>query len=381
MENKNSVAYIDKITKILPIENADKIEQCFVNGWSSVTHKGIHKENDLVLCVTQDAVIPNKLATKWNIINYLKNNSRVKTIKLKGVFSECILIPVSDVYKVGDDMMSDLGIFKYESPVKIINIPGNSARKIRWQDNQNFHIYYKFPNQKNTPDMFNENDTVVITRKIHGTNGRWSIIKKSKTSILDKIKLFMSKNLFNFVPYNWKYSNYEYSYGSHNVQKGSDSQGFYSTDVWQEIADKYNLKDRLFKLVKEFTLEELGSGFILYGEIYGDNIQSKEYNYGLHFKELATFDISLNGKYLSNEEFEFLNDLLGTKSVPYLYYGKWSKEEQDKYIGGFIHDTKVPHEGIVVKCITGSRHKISKCINPDYHIFNDKNNIEDLEAH
>jgi hypothetical protein len=38
-----------------------------------------------------------------------------------------------------------------------------------------------------------------------------------------------------------KWAGFEYVAGSHNVEKGSDSQGFYDTNVWFEIADKYRL--------------------------------------------------------------------------------------------------------------------------------------------
>ena len=68
-------------------------------------------------------------------------------------------------------------------------------------------------------------DLVEITRKIHGTNARYGIVKKCKLSIWDKVKRFFGD----------EWVEYEYVYGSHNVEKGSDSQGFYSTDVWRTI--------------------------------------------------------------------------------------------------------------------------------------------------
>jgi hypothetical protein len=43
----------------------------------------------------------------------------------------------------------------------------------------------------------------------------------------------------------------------------------------------------------------------------------------------------------------------------------------------FIGDTKVPHEGIVIKNIDGNRHKVAKVINPDYLIYGEKHNIGD----
>ena len=69
---------------------------------------------------------------------------------------------------------------------------------------------------------------------------------------------------------------------------------------------------------------------------------------------------------------------MGLQRVEVLYMGPWSKEEQDKHVfKNNIVGTKVPHEGVVVKSVTGDRHKVGKVINPDYSIFSEKNNVGD----
>ena len=377
MENNDSVAFIAKINKIELIEGADKIELATINGWTSVVQKGIHKEGNLVLCITTDAVIPEELSTKWGVIGYLRNKSRVRTVKLKGVYSECILIPIQQIndstniffksVKEGQDLMKDLNIFKYEPPVKTIQLANGKTRK--YKGNPSFEIYYKFPNQKNTPNMFNESDEVVITRKMHGTNARYGIVKKTKLSLLDRIKKLFGN----------KWVEYEYIYGSHNVEKGSDSQGFYDTDVWQTVAVNYRIKDKLWDYVKEYhTSITLGKGIILYGEIYGPGIQ-KNYDYGAITLKLESFDVQIDSEYLPDRDFFMTNSLLEIcNNVEYLYKGKWSKEEQDKHVfNQFIEGTKIPHEGIVVKCVTGDRRKISKVINPDYLVYGEKHGTTD----
>jgi hypothetical protein len=268
----------------------------------------------------------------------------------------------------GTDMMELLGIFKYEPPVKQITL--GSGRTIRYQDNPNFLVYYKFPNQKNVPEMFNEEDYVQITRKIHGTNARYGVVKKKRLSIWDRIKKFIR------LADEWV--GYEYVYGSHNVEKGSDSQGFYSTDVWREIADKYFIKQKLWEYVKLYSPEEIGSGVVLYGEIYGAGIQ-KGYEYGLKDIQFVGFDMMENGRYLDTINTKLaIVDLLGLRHVEILYTGNWNKEAQDKFVfDNFIGNSKVPHEGVVVKSITGERSKISKVINPDYLIYSEKHNVED----
>jgi hypothetical protein len=262
--------------------------------------------------------------------------------------------------------MEILGVTKYEPPVKQIQLA--SGRKVKYRDNPNFHIYYKFPNLKNVTGMFTSEDVVEITRKIHGTNARYGIVKKSKLSFIDKVKRFFGN----------EWSGYEYVYGSHNVEKGSDSQGFYSTDVWRTIAEKYNIKEQLWLYARATGVGNIGSGIVLYGEIYGAGIQ-KNYEYGLKDMEFVGFDLVHNGKYEP-----VITGRLAIKhwlQLPYveqLHFGPWTQEVQDKYVfNNFIEGTKIPHEGIVIKHINGERNKVAKVINPDYLIYGEKHNVGD----
>ncbi len=375
MENNNSCCFVAKINEVKAIEGADNIEQAVIGGWNTIVKKGTHQAGQLVIVATTDAVIPLELSDKFGVTNYLRKGQRVRTVKLRGVYSECLVIPITPGHEVnysdGQDMMEHLGITKYEPPVKQIQLA--SGRKIKWRDNQNFHIYYKFPNLKNVAGMFTEQDTVQITRKIHGTNARYGIVKKGKLSFWDKVKKF-----FRLAD---KWIDYEYIYGSHNCEKGSDSQGFYSTDVWRTIAEKYSIKEKLWNYVKDMQHpDSIGEGFILYGEIYGAGIQ-KNYEYGLKDIEFVGFDIKKNGEYIETRIVEWLlpsKDMIGLPHVEVLYDGVWNQEIQDSFVfNNFIEGTKVPHEGIVIKHISGDRKKVAKVINPDYLIYGEKNDVGD----
>ena len=372
MENLNSVCYVGVIGEIRPIEGADNIELAVVGGWNAITKKGEYQVGDKVVVATTDAVIPQELSDRMEVTNYLRKGQRVRTVKLRGVYSECLLIPIKYLYlhkeiNDGDDMMELLGITKYEPPVKMVEM-SVGGRKFKYHQNPNFHVYYKFPNMKNVPDMFNEDDDVVITRKLHGTNARYGIVKKKKLSFLDKIRGWFGN----------QWVGYEYVYGSHNVEKGSDSQGFYNSDVWKTIEEKYNIREKLWDHVKDtYFPDGIGSGFIIYGEIYGHGIQ-KNYDYGLTEIRFAGFDVEVDGHYEDNLSQTTHFQCLGLSEVETLYSGLWSKEEQDKYVfNNYIQGTKVPHEGVVVKSTDGSRQKIAKIINPDYSIFSEKNNVGD----
>ena len=383
MENNNSVCYMATVNEIRPIEGADKIELVVVGGWNCIAQKGEQKVGDVVIIATTDAVIPETLSEEIGITSYLRKGGRVRTVKLRGVYSECLIIPNKFLHgrstmgdwdlKDGSDCMHIFDIVKYEPPVKMVQLA--NGKKIRYQDNPNFHVYYKFPNLKNVPGMFTEKDTVEITRKIHGTNARYGIVKKTKLSIWDRLKISLAKK----INPNWKWTEYEFVVGSHNVEKGSDSQGFYDTNVWYEIEKKYDIKNKLWDYVKDELYDvEIGDGITLYGEIYGAGIQ-KGYDYGLKEIEFVGFDAKENGEYLStiNSKLLFKN-ILKLPYVEQLYFGEWSQEVQDRYVfNNFIEGTKVPHEGIVIKHHSGEREKIAKVINPDYLIFAEKHNVGD----
>jgi len=371
MENQNSVSYVGIIGSVSEIPGADNIELVTVGGWNAITKKGEYQVGDLVVVATTDAVIPQKLSDGLGVTNYLRKGQRVRTVKLRGVYSECLLIPIGGVpekYRYeGSDCMELLEIFKFEPPVKTVQL-SVGGRKIKYHQNPNFKVYYKFPNQKNVPDMFSEEDEVVITRKLHGTNTRYGIVRKKKLSLWDHVKVFFGN----------QWAAFEYVLGSHNVEKGSDSQGFYDTNVWEEVAIKYDIRQKLWDHVKD-TYEpfDLSEGVVIYGEIYGAGIQ-KNYDYGLTDVKFAGFDVELNGDYRPYYDEKNVFKSLGLQRVEVLYLGTWSKEKQDKYVfNNNIEGTKVPHEGVVVKSVTGDRHKVGKVINPDYSIFSEKHNVGD----
>jgi len=373
MENNNSVCYVARINEIKPIPGADNIEQAIVGGWNCIIQKGQYAEGGLVIVATTDAVIPQDLSDNLNVTNYLRKGNRVRTVKLKGVYSECLIIPFmyasissKKIVEEGTDCMDIMGIYKYEPPV--VQVQLSSGRKIKYHQNPNFGVYYKFPNIKNVQGMFTEEDEVEITRKIHGTNARYGIVKKKKISIWDKVKRFFGN----------EWVEYEYVYGSHNVEKGSDSQGFYDTDVWRTIADKYNIREKLWELfIVAKELYNINEGITIYGEIYGPGIQ-KNFDYGLKEIDYVGFDVTINGEYCDTARSWAIQNILGLNYVPTLYYGNWSQEIQDSFVfNTFIEGTKIPHEGIVIKSLDGNRHKVAKVINPDYLIYGEKHDIGD----
>ena len=93
MENLNSVCFISQINEVKPIENSDNIELAIVNGWNCVVKKNLYKVGDLVVCMTTDAVLPKEVADMLEVTSYLRNGNRVRTVKLRNTYSECLVTP------------------------------------------------------------------------------------------------------------------------------------------------------------------------------------------------------------------------------------------------------------------------------------------------
>jgi hypothetical protein len=152
---------------------------------------------------------------------------------------------------------------------------------------------------------------------------------------------------------------------------------FYPTDVWSEIANKYEIKQNLWHLFKNLQdVYEIGSGIVIYGEIYGPGIQ-KNYDYGLKEIQYAGFDVTINGEYKPGSVARSFHKILNLDYVPILEIEYYSEDLLTEFTFDKIEGTKIPHEGVVIKSTDGDRRKVAKVINPDYLIYGEKHNVGD----
>ena len=140
--------------------------------------------------------------------------------------------------------------------------------------------------------------------------------------------------------------------------------------------DKYQLKEKLWNMIKRHPIEEIGSGFILYGEIYGPGIQ-KNYDYNLKEIEFKAFDIEINSEFMSDLTFRAKCNVYEIPTVDKLYRGNWSKEKQNSLVDQRIENSDVWHEGLVIKSIDGNKRKRAKIVSSNYLIYAEKHNVTD----
>jgi RNA ligase (TIGR02306 family) len=125
---------IQNIKKIVPIEDADRIEMVEVLGWQCVAKKGEFKEGDKCVYFEVDAFLP----VEDERFEFLKGSSyrkneimgegyRIKTQKFKGQISQGLALPLSafpelESCEIDTDVSEIVGVVKWEMPEMESNI-------------------------------------------------------------------------------------------------------------------------------------------------------------------------------------------------------------------------------------------------------------------
>lgn len=347
--------------------NADRLDLLKFKGmdWQVVTAKGNFKPNDLAIYFPIDSLLPQELEAKiFGADSKVKlNNSRIRTIKLRGALSQgmCIKPDVLGLalynFELGNDFTKKLGVTKYEPVVKTPNFCSGTTTKN--QTNPHFRKYTGIENAKNYNNIFTEGEEVVVTEKIHGTNFRAGVVTTETNTLWKKIK-----KLFGVL------KSYEFVYGSHQRQLQDKMlyKGFYETNVYAEATVKYNLKD-ILKPNEQ-----------LFGEIYGDGIQ-KGYNYGCKRGErkVVFFEVKVNDQWLDPIAAKKWFDERQLPFVPTLYKGPFEKEKILVLREGpsVLDPNQLIREGVVVRamkeetCYIGR--KMLKFISDNYLLKNQDN--------
>lgn len=250
------IVEITEITAISRHPNADNLDIAKVKGWECIVKKDAFKAGDKCIYVPIDAVLPMKLSDNWGVTDYL-HNGRVRTVKLRGVFSQGLVIPISLLPSGastlnGTDIKKTLGITKYEAPMPM-RMLGETA-----PEHPFFYKYTDIENLLNFPNILYEKEAVVISEKIHGTNFRAGCI------------------------------NGDFMVGTKNVRRKESE----NPDIYWQIGRMFNLPT--------ITKTIMGN-VILYGEIYGKGIQKLWY--GEPRPTVRFFDVSINGKFLDFFDF------------------------------------------------------------------------------
>jgi RNA ligase (TIGR02306 family) len=111
------LASIEKVTRVFPHPNADKLEFVHVLGYDCLVPKDLHKVDDFVILIQPDTVLPQ---VSWTEIYRKASAKRVKAIRLRGEWSFGIVEKLS-LLPNGTEVAEDFSF-------KVINKVYNSAK-------------------------------------------------------------------------------------------------------------------------------------------------------------------------------------------------------------------------------------------------------------
>jgi len=319
MERK--LATIRKIDNIQPIEGADKIELTTVGGWKVVVAKDVnHKVGDLVVYCEIDSFLPIEPEFEFLRKSSYKKMAdgtegfRLKTIKLMGVISQGLIVPLDvllkrgvssdDVYE-GLDVTEVLGIVKYEPPV-----PAQLAGQVKGM----FPSFLVKTNENRIQNLTSEyeeykNETFYVTEKLDGSS----------------VTYYVKDGVFGVC--------------SRNLDLLEDE----NNSMWK-FANTSGLKDRLLSLNKNIAVQ---------GEIIGEGVQGNPYKIiGQTVRLFNGFNIDTY-EYSPLTELIELSNYLEVKTVPILDLEFKLPETVDELLtyadAKSVLNEKFDREGVVIR--------------------------------
>ena len=297
-----------RLGKIARHPNANTLEISTVLGDNTVIMKeNQYVEGDLACYIPYDTIVSDD-----PVFSFLGDKKRIKPMKLRGIFSEGILVPAPPGFNENDSVVEFYNLRKYEYEEEV------AARVEADTEGQPKHFsipHYDLENLRKYIDCFAENETVLITEKLEGEN--FSVIH-------DGERLWVR---------------------SRNLYKKEDP-----TSHWWKTPLELNLQN---------TLSEY-SGFAFMGELYcgvkyfpydGPVVDKKIQ------RKLRIFDVwdTKTMKFLEWDTVKEMCAKVGLEMVPELYFGPW-KTDKSLYSLAEGNSTIGNHcrEGFVMRSVPNS---------------------------
>lgn len=322
-ESDNYCANIVQIKEVFPIKDADNIVKTIIFGNSVIISKQINV-GDIVLYfnsgtqLSEDFCKYNNLYSdcllnlNTNKTGYFSHQRRVKAINLKKTDSDGIILPLNSLdylpvkldFKINDQFTSinDIEICKkYIVKVKDSSSTKQSSKKEPKVKLKDLLVQNQFKFHNNTPhfaknlEKINTIDTLIVTRKYHGSSGIVSnVLVKKQLSWLDKLLLKLKFDI--------KTEEYGFVYSSgkpkSELPKGIESK----FNTWKNNGTSFYKDNLIWIKAYEKLKDKTEKGITLYFEIVGQGIQGNDYTYGF---EHEIFVYRITSTNVDGKTFEF----------------------------------------------------------------------------
>ena len=329
---QRELAYVVKIDNIITIDGADRVEKEIVGRWNIMVRKGEFKTGDKAVYFEIDSKVPEREPYMFLADKHFK----IKTQKyFKGtVISQGLLMAFEDFdwaedkYEVGTFLTKELGvtyaveednkrksnITKYDKmyqrhlvlfkKYKILRkiFKTNIGKKILFiflgkkRDTRNWPAWVVKTDEErvqNMPFLFpgDPNKKWVVTEKIDGTSTTFTMKGRKK-----KEEFYICSRNVNFD----------------KPEKAENC--FYETNVYIEMAEKYNMESVLRNILDNHPEFEFVT---IQGETYGANIQKRDY--GLTGHDFMAFNLIFgykDGRVERLNPIDMTSILVNTYNIP-----------------------------------------------------------------
>ena len=162
-----------KVGEVTKIANSDNLGTTQIWGYTAIVRLGDIVEGDLAVYIEPDYVLPTPAenADVAARFAFLGDKRRIKAKRLRGTWSQGLLVKAWGDMKEGDDVMEQLSIIRYEPSMGKIGTNGNaespcpSLAGISKYDVESLRRYN---------GVFEPGEIVYASEKIHGANARFS---------------------------------------------------------------------------------------------------------------------------------------------------------------------------------------------------------------
>ena len=316
---ERSLAHIEQVAWVKPIEGADNIELIGILGWVCIAKKGEFKEGSWCCYFEIDSKLPEK---EWSEFMRSKH-FKVKTMKLgkfnvisQGLALSIDIIPElqNKTLKIGDDVTELLGVTysvqednirksktgdpnaKYKSmasrhqklfktkPFRLL-MKHNWGRKL---------LFVFFGRKKDNPKTFPE--WIIKTDETRIENAPFYLESTEPWVKTEKIDGTSSTYAIDFM--NPKVKKGDFIVCSRNVRQKDEEQTCYHEcgNCYWEMADKYNIELVLRNIANKYNAKRV----VLQGETYGEGLQGNPYK--LKERKFAAFNLIIDGNRLGSTE-------------------------------------------------------------------------------
>ena len=375
-KGERELAYVARVTEIVPIEGADRVEVAKIQGWTCMVAKGAFQVGDLGVFFEADSKVPEKEP----FLFMEKRHYKVKVQKFfKGtVISDGLLMSFADFgwkdgkYAEGDFLTKELGITYAEAEDN--KRKANSIDKYKKMAQRHPKLFQNPIIKKVYKTNFGKKVLFLFFGKKKDKKGCWPawVVKTDEERIQN-----LASRIEEFQNEKWiatekidgtsttfslkgKGRKQEYHVCSRNVAFDTPEKAakcFYDSNVYLEMDEKYDMH-----YVLQTIMNETNALYVtIQGETYGGKIQKRDYSRSDH--ELAVFNVIICGqdgipRRLNPVEMKAKMDEYGIPTVPIVATDVELPSTCDEILamahGDSLIDGK-PREGLVFRNIDGTK--------------------------